>query len=56
VYYTADNPNFTFYLLYRATLDPTATQGWTDLIPMVEVKSEAALAAFDWPDVTAPVE
>jgi hypothetical protein len=55
-YYTADNQNFTFYLLYRATLDPTAMQGWTDLIPMVEVKSEAALASIDWPDVTAPVE
>jgi hypothetical protein len=30
-----DNPNFTFYLLYRATLDPTATENWMDLIPMI---------------------
>ena len=33
-----DNRNFTFSLLYRATLDPTVTENWTDLIPMIEVQ------------------
>src|SRR5271156_2034149 len=35
-YYNESN---TFYLLYRATQDPTMSQGWVDLIPMFEVAS-----------------
>jgi hypothetical protein len=51
-----DNPNFTFSLLYRATLDPTATENWTDLIPMIEVQSGVSAPLLEFQDVKAPVE
>lgn len=49
-------PEFSFYLLYRATLDPAAQENWTDLVPMVKVDSETEQAELDWSQVTVPTE
>jgi hypothetical protein len=51
-----DNPNFTFSLLYRATLDPTASENWTDLIPTIEVQSGVSQPLLEFQVVKAPVE
>jgi hypothetical protein len=51
-----DNPNFTFSLLYRATLGPTAAENWTDFIPMIEVQSGTSAPGLNFQDVKTPVE
>jgi hypothetical protein len=51
-----DNPNFTFSLLYRATLGPIAAENWTDLIPMIEVQSGTSAPGLNFQDVKTAVE
>jgi hypothetical protein len=51
-----DNRNFTFSLLYRASLDPIVTENWTDLIPMIKMQPGTSAPRLNFQDVKAPVE